>query len=336
MQKGAGMAEHEWTLDEWKTLQLKVIEQAKKCSTNPEARLQITRHARHVMRHYTTGFFIVSRFLPRVKRDDVELIYAAVRYPDEVVDTFDIPDSRKRELLDEWRNGYSSALRSGGLLPALERSTPPFVAAFSDLVQRHEIPEAYYESFLDAMEFDIAPQPFDSLDDLINGYIYGSAIVVGYFLTHVYGACSRDAFDDAMQSARNLGIGLQLTNFLRDIQDDARRGRVYLPTDILEAHGISHFNPSDERQQEQLRPVVKEMTHLADGYYEQSFQTLQAFHPDSRIAIKACIDIYRMLNTRIAESDLGIHHRESVPLMEKLKPLPSSKFWRIPLAYLLP
>ncbi len=186
------------------------------------------------------------------------------------------------------------------------------------------------------MEFDIAPRPFNTLDDLIDNYIYGSAIVVGYFLTHVYGAASPDAFDDAMQSAKNLGIGLQLTNFLRDIQDDAKRGRVYLPTDILEAYGIARFNPSDEQQQEQLRPVVKEMTRLADGFYEKSFQTLNAFHPDSRIAIKACIDVYRMLNTRIADSDLGIHHRESVPLVEKLKPLPASKFWRIPLAYLLP
>ncbi|WP_168441864.1 phytoene/squalene synthase family protein [Pontiella desulfatans] len=288
------------------------------------------------MRHYTTGFFIVSRFLPKVKRDDVELIYAAVRYPDEVVDTFKISDDHKKKLLAEWRNGYRAALKPGGILPALGGDVPPFVAAFSDLVQRHEIPVEYYESFLDAMEFDIAPRPFDSLEDLIGGYIYGSAIVVGYFLTHVYGACAPDAFDDAMQSARDLGIGLQLTNFLRDIQDDARRGRVYLPTDILEAHGISAFNPSDEQQQEQLRPVVKEMTQLADGYYEKSFQTLNAFHPDSRIAIKACIDVYRMLNTRIADSGLGIHHRESVPLVEKLKPLPTSKFWRIPLAYLLP
>lgn len=330
------MAEHEWTLEEWNQLQKTVSADADQCSSAAEAQKTITRHARHVMRHYTTGFFIVSRFLPKIKRDDVELIYAAVRYPDEVVDTFDISNDRKRELLDEWRNAYRTALESPDLNTSLHNNPPPFVAAFSDLVKRHHIPTAYYESFLDAMQFDIAPRPFKTLDDLIDNYIYGSAIVVGYFLTHVYGASSSDAFDDAMQSAKNLGIGLQLTNFLRDIQDDARRGRVYLPTDILEAHGITPFNPSDKQQQEQLRPVIKEMTHLADGYYEQSFQTLNAFHPDSRIAIKACIDVYRMLNNRIANSDLGIHHRESVPLMDKLKPLPSSKLWRIPLAYLAP
>ena len=330
------MAEHEWTLEDWEHLQGTVAADANRCSSDLAARRVITRHARHVMRRYTTGFFIVSRFLPKVKRDDVELIYAAVRYPDEIVDTFDIPDSRKENLLTEWRNGYAATLRSPDLLNALKIDVHPFVAAFSELVKRHQIPQEYYPSFLDAMQFDIAPRPFETLDELIDGYIYGSAIVVGYFLTYVYGASSPAAFDDAMLSAKNLGIGLQLTNFLRDIQDDARRGRVYLPTDILEAHGITAFNPSDAGQQEQLRPVIKEMTQLAEDYYEQAFQTLDAFHPDSRIAIKACIDVYRMLNTRIADSDLGIHHRERVPLLEKLKPLPASKFWRIPLAYLLP
>jgi phytoene synthase len=330
------MAKHEWSLSEWKDLEVRVKRDVDACRTDTDAREKIIRHARHVMRHYTTGFFIVSRFLPKAKRDDVELIYAAVRYPDEVVDTFDISNDQKLELLTEWRSGYAAAMQTESICESLKNDTPPFVASFADLVKRHDIPEAYYQAFLDAMQFDIAPQPFETLDDLINGYIYGSAIVVGYFLTHVYGASSPQAFDDAMESAKNLGIGLQLTNFLRDVQDDARRGRIYLPMELVRAHGIKEFNPENKQQQVVLKDVVKEMTRMADDYYEKSFQTLNAFHPDSRIAIKACIDVYRMLNTRIAESDLGINHRESVPIMEKLKPLPASKFWRIPLAYLLP
>jgi hypothetical protein len=105
---------------------------------------------------------------------------------------------------------------------------------------------------------------------------------------------------------------------------------------MLAAQNIDDFHPEDPVQQDLLRPVIREMTQQADQYYEKSFRTLNAFHPDSRIAIKACIDVYRMLNTRIAESERGINHRESVPIMEKLRPLPASKIWRIPLAYLLP
>jgi phytoene synthase len=330
------MAEHEWSLAEWNDLESQVRRETVACVSDSAARKKIVRHARHVMRHYTTGFFIVSRFLPKAKRDDVELIYAAVRYPDEVVDTFDIPDGHKLELITRWRNGYTLAMESESIRAVPGKDIHPFVGAFADLVKRHNIPMPYYESFLDAMQFDISPKPFETMDELIDGYIYGSAIVVGYFLTHVYGASSPRAFEDAMDSAKNLGIGLQLTNFLRDVQDDARRGRIYLPMELVRSHGIHHFNPEDPEQQTQLKPVVREMTQLADAYYEKSLRTLNAFHPDSRIAIKACIDVYRMLNTRIAESESGINHRESVPMIEKLKPLPASKFWRIPLAYLRP
>lgn len=328
------MNSSEWSLSEWTSCEAVLKGKLHISRSDEENRNKITRQARRVMRHYTTGFFIVSRFLPKKKRDDVELIYAAVRYPDEVVDTFDIPDKQKYELLQQWRDGYEKALNQPSLSGALKEEVPPFVASFSDLVKRHAIPEDYYRSFLDAMAFDIAPRPFKTLDDLIEGYIYGSAIVVGYFLTHVYGASSESAFTDAMQSARNLGIGLQLTNFLRDVKDDANRGRLYLPEDILLAHGIDHCDPHDPEQAKALKEVVHELAGIANDYYNRSFETLDAFNPDSRIAIKACIDVYRMLNQRIANSDRGIDHRESVPMSEKLKPLPASKYWRIPLAYL--
>jgi phytoene synthase len=324
----------EWSLSKWMSLDAVLKDKLRASRHDAKSREIITVHARRVMRHYTTGFFIVSRFLPKAKRNDVELIYAAVRYPDEVVDTFDIPNEQKYGLLQQWRDGYEKALSQPSLSGALKEDVPPFIASFSDLVKRHAIPEVYYRSFLDAMAFDIAPRPFKALDDLIEGYIYGSAIVVGYFLTHVYGASSATAFSDAMDSARNLGIGLQLTNFLRDVKDDANRGRLYLPQDMLLAHGIERFDPQDHEQQDALKEVVHELAGIANGYYDRSFESLDAFCPDSRIAIKACIDVYRMLNQRIADSGLGIDHRESVPMAEKLKPLPASKYWRIPMAYL--
>jgi phytoene/squalene synthetase len=207
------MAEHEWSLAEWEALEYRLRKELGNHRGDREAQRIITRKARRVMRHYTTGFFIVSRFLPKHKRDDVELIYAAVRYPDEVVDTFDIPAEQQCKLLQHWRISYERAMKQSTLQEALQNNIPPFVAAFSDLVKRHGIPEPYYQSFLQAMEFDIAPKPFQTLENLIDDYIYGSAIVVGYFLTHVYGPSSTHAFEDAMASARNLGIGLQLTNF---------------------------------------------------------------------------------------------------------------------------
>jgi phytoene synthase len=127
-----------------------------------------------------------------------------------------------------------------------------------------------------------------------------------------------------------------LTNFLRDVAEDQRRGRVYLPQDLLRQAGIERMNATDPAQLVPLNQVLGHLTALTEEYYNRSEATLDAFNPDSRVAIRACIDVYRQLNRQIATSPRGILHRESVPMREKFRVLPSSKYWRLPLAFLRP
>jgi phytoene synthase len=286
------------------------------------------------MRAYTTSFFIVSRFLPAAKRAEVEAVYAAVRYPDEVVDTFPLADAERRTLLDRWEEGYETGLASSSLEEALRGGAPCFLAAFTKVVRERRIPAEHYRAFLDAMRRDIDPRPFETLEDLIENYIYGSAVVVGFFLTHVYGARDESEFGRALRSARALGIALQLTNFLRDVAEDQRRGRVYLPQEMLREAGVSELDARDERQRPALGLVLRRLARVADDYYAAARADLDAFSPDCRPAIHACINVYSRLNKRIADNSRGISHRESVPLREKFGVLPPSKYWRIPLAYL--
>jgi phytoene synthase len=294
----------------------------------------IVREARAVLRTYSTSFFIVTRFLPAAKRSQVEVIYAAVRYPDEVVDTFPISSKQRTARIEEWLNWYEQALRRRSLKDALEAGTPCFAAAFARVAQERGIPAEHYRAFLEAMKMDIHPSRFATLDDLIEFYIYGSAIVVGYFLTYVYGAERKEDFDRALLSARDLGIALQLTNFLRDVAEDQRRGRIYLPQDMLQEEGIENLDTTDPRQHSALNRVLARLTAISEQYYDRSLANLDAFAADSRTAIRACIDVYRQLNQRIAQSPRGVLHRESVPAKEKFKALPPSKYWRLPLAYL--
>ena len=294
----------------------------------------VVRQARAVLRSYSTSFFIVTRFLPPFKCDRVEAIYAAVRYPDEIVDAFPLIPAQRTLLLDQWAAAYEAALDARSFRESLAGGAPCFVAGFAQVVREAGIPPQHYRSFLEAMRMDVHPRRFETLGDLIDAYIYGSAIVVGYFLTYVYGSTTPADFERALKSARDLGIALQLTNFLRDVAEDQRRGRVYLPQDLLKAAGIDRMDAGDPRQQPALNQVLRQLTAVADDYYGASLADLDAFHPDSRIAIRACIDVYRQLNRRIADNPRGIMHRESVPLTQKFKVLPASKYWRLPLAYL--
>ncbi len=322
-----------WTEAEWRALEKSVRDLALKMR---EADMHefVVRACRRVMRSYTTSFFIVSRFLPRAKRDDVESIYAAVRYPDEVVDSFPLSADERDARLAGWEHAYETALKTGGLRESLERNVPVFLAPFVEVVKRRGIPPDYYRSFLQAMRLDMRPRLFETLTDLIDSYIYGSAIVVGYFLTYAYGASEPGRFDEAMESARDLGIALQLTNFLRDVAEDQRRGRVYLPRDLLRAEGIEKPDALDPNQHEALGRVVRKMADAAASHYAKSEARLDAFAPDCRVAIRACIAVYGQLNERIRRSERGITFRESVPFRDKWRVLPVSKYWRIPWAYL--
>ena len=80
--------------------------------------------------------------------------------------------------------------------------------------------------------------------------------------------------------------------------------------------------------------MVRRLAAVAEDFYARARTGLDAFAPDCRLAIHACIGVYGRLNERIARSERGVRHRESVPLGEKLSVLPPSKYWRIPLAYL--
>ncbi len=327
-----------WTLDYWQQLEADTCKRALQVKTDEEAWRVVVRRARKVLRSYSTSFFIVTRFLPPAKRAQVEAIYAAVRYPDEIVDTFKISAPEKNQRLDSWEMQYEVALSVNSMRERLRLGVPCFVACFAEVVLHAAIPPEYYRSFMAAMRHDVTPRRFETLNDLIDSYIYGSAIVVGYFLAYVYGPATGDQqgtdFARAIRSSKELGIALQLTNFLRDVAEDQKRGRLYLPLDMLRAEGIYEPDATDPKQQQAFDRVLKTLTAISEDYYAKSYADLDAFAPDCRTAIHACINVYRELNQQIETSPRGILHRESVPMRRKFQVLPSSKYWRLPLAYL--
>ncbi len=322
-----------WSREEWERIEQETSRRALAAASEDECWEVLTRQARAVMRTYSTSFFIVTRFLPPAKRAQVEAIYAAVRYPDEIVDTFPLTQTQRETLLAEWEERYVAALRAETIRESLEAGAPCFIAGFAEVVRRTDIPREHYRAFLDAMRLDVWPRWFETLDDLIESYVYGSAIVVGYFLTHVYGSPTPGDFNRALRGARDLGVALQLTNFLRDVAEDQRRGRVYLPQAMLRDEGIEEMDAADSEQWPAINRVLRKLAAITEEHYERALTHLDAFNADSRVAIRACIDVYRQLNARVADNPNGILHRESVPMSEKFRVLPASKYWRLPLAY---
>ena len=324
----------EWTPSEWGNFEESYLNDLKSSSgTSLDVAVKFSRK---VLKTHSTSFFIVTRFLPKFMRDEVELVYGSVRFPDEIVDSFDIKNYEKKELLSNWRNKYRLALESGSFEDSINKDVPILLAGFTEVVKKYSIPSSYYESFLDAMELDVEPREFEDTDDLINNYVYGSAIVVGYFLAYVYGSSQIDNFEETLKSSKELGIALQLTNFIRDINEDLKRGRVYIPKTILNNNGIDlkNYDNNVNQNTSSINAARMELASIANKYYKESEKGIESFSPESRIAIKACIELYGKLNDRIISRGNDIKTRESLSWSEKLGALPSSKYWKLPIAYL--
>ena len=324
----------EWTPNEWGNFEESYLNDLKSSSANS---LDVAvKFSRKVLKTHSTSFFIVTRFLPKFMRDEVELVYGSVRFPDEIVDSFDIKNYEKKELLSNWRNKYRLALESGSFEDSINKDVPILLAGFTEVVKKYSIPSSYYESFLDAMELDVEPRNFENTDDLIDNYVYGSAIVVGYFLAYVYGSSQNNNFKETLKSSKELGIALQLTNFIRDINEDLKRGRIYIPKTILKNNGIELKNYANNVNQNttSINSARMELASIANKYYKESEKGIESFSPDSRVAIKACIELYGKLNERIISRGNDIKVRESLSWSEKLGALPSSKYWKLPMAYL--
>lgn len=325
---------NEWTEQQWNKFNTSLRDKALNAKSEEQAWEELVRGARKIMRNYTSSFFIVTRFLPVKKRQKVEAIYAAVRYPDEIVDTFKISNPEKILQLNLWSQQYEKALQGKKIKELLQQNIPPLLVGFTRVVQESEIPHHYYRAFLDAMRFDVEPVVYTNMDDLIDSYIYGSAIVVGYFLAYVYGSRTLKDFPQALDASKDLGIALQLTNFMRDIADDKKRTRIYIPLDLLKQAEIQTEEVFAESSKAKLKSVVNQILDIAEDYYSKAQSKINVFAKDSQTAIQACIDVYRQLNHQIKFNKDAIINRQSVPLIRKFRVLPMSKYWRLPAAYL--
>lgn len=147
-----------WSFDDWKQLEARTCHRALKAESDDKAWTIISEQSRHVLRSYSTSFFIVTRFLPPAERAKVEAIYAAVRYPDEIVDTFDLSGFEQYKLLSNWKMHYEVALSVESIRERLKLGVLCFVASFAQVVREAEIPPEYYLAVLSAMRHDVNPR----------------------------------------------------------------------------------------------------------------------------------------------------------------------------------
>jgi squalene synthase HpnD len=208
-----------------------------------------------------TSFYWAMRLLPRDRRDGMYAIYAFCREVDDIADDTG-PPAPKQAALATW-HAEIDALYAG-------RPRQLVARALLDPVERYRLRRADFHAVIDGMEMDAAEDiraPDLGTLDLYCGRVAGA---VGHLSVHVFG----DVSPAAHSVADHLGRALQLTNILRDLDEDARRGRLYLPREILERHGIASTDPLKVLRHPALPAACRELAALALGHFDEAAQAM--------------------------------------------------------------
>ena len=319
--------ENLWDYKEWQDLESNVSRKILNSKDQKEAFQIGKKMGKKILKNYSNSFFTVTRFLPKEKRDLVEIIYASVRYPDEIVDTFSMSNKKKNQLLDSWKEDFLASRTFSSITKSVDSGIPTILSCYRKAAVEKSIPDEYYISFIEAMRKDIEVSEYKKMEDLIDGYVYGSAIVVGYFLAYIYGPEEGYSVEDLLTPSKDLGIALQLTNFARDVYEDYFRGRFYAPTELLR-------KPTSEDELENyILSARKILANEAEKWYSKAESGMNYFASDSQIAIKTCLELFRKLNNKILLQDMPLDHRYSLSTKDKFSFLPLNKFWKLILLY---
>jgi phytoene synthase len=266
-------------------------------------------HCRQINRHYGKTYYFSSRLFPAHLRPAVHALYAWVRYPDEWVDNpGGLSLAAQREKLHEWRDATADALKTG-------YSYHPVLAAWADAARRHEVSFTPMRDFLDAMEMDLTVTRYETFDDL-QRYTWGSASVVGLMMCRLIGATD----ERAVPYAADLGLAMQMTNFLRDVGEDWReRGRIYLPLEDLRRFNVSESDIADGRLSDNFCALVRWEAERTRALYARADDGFGFIPDEGRLPVRMARVLYARILDKIEQNRCDVLSRRArVPTWEKL------------------
>ncbi|MFB3777255.1 MAG: phytoene/squalene synthase family protein [Bryobacteraceae bacterium] len=254
-------------------------------------------YSRRVARRRARNFYYSFVLLGKREHDAMCALYAFLRYCDDIADDCPTGPDKAQDLLARWRTDLEDALagRSG---------SHPVWPAFLWALEQYRIPHEYFRSMIDGVESDLAPRDFRTFPELYQ-YCYQVASVAGLSVIHILGYDS----PQALELAEKCGIAFQLTNIIRDIREDAERGRLYLPAEDLARFAVDRDDLLAGRAGEGFRALLRFEAARAMEYYRQSAPLVGMVTKRNRASLRALIEIYRRLLEKIERSGFNVWNR---------------------------
>jgi len=257
---------------------------------------------------HSKSFYFASGLLPEEKRSAVRALYAFCRTVDDIVD--ESSDNERESRLDYWRGMVEHASFSHNDLVA---------AAWADTLARYHIPRHYALQLIDGVNRDLFQPRYRTFEELTT-YCYSVASTVGLMSMYIIGFKNNKAVPYAIK----LGVALQMTNILRDVGEDYRNGRLYLPREELAYYGIREQDIAESRVTDNWRQFMKFQIERTRQLYAESWDGVKMLEREGQLAIGAASIFYQGILDEIEKNDYDVFtRRASLSAMDKIGKIPA-------------
>ena len=266
------------------------------------------KHTEVITADHSKSFYFASALLPEEKRSAVRALYAFCRTVDDIVD--ESTDAERESRLDYWRRMVETGSHADNDLVA---------AAWADTLTRYHIPRHYALQLIDGVNRDLFQARYQTFDELAT-YCYGVASTVGLMSMYIVGFKNNTAVPYAIK----LGVALQMTNILRDVGEDYRNGRLYLPREELAFHGIREQDIAEGRVTDNWRQFMKFQIERTRHLYKDSWEGVKLLEREGQLAIGAASVFYQGILDDIEKHDYDVFtRRASLSAMGKISRIPA-------------
>jgi phytoene synthase len=246
-------------------------------------------------------YYLATLLLPPAKRPYVHALYGFARYADEIVDDLasTLTDAEKADWLIGWGERFLKEVEAGG-------SEHPVSRAVVDTVRRWDIPLGLFEDFLTSMRMDLTVTDYPTYQDLMV-YVWGSAAVIGLQMVPVLEPTVPREI--AEPYAADLGVAFQLSNFIRDVGEDLRRGRVYLPGEDLALFGVDRERLARGVVDAPIRRLLAFEIARTRELYRSAGPGVRLLDPTSRDCMLTAIRLYGGILDEVERADYQVLDR---------------------------
>ncbi len=238
------------------------------------------------------SFYKSFSMLPKENRKAVWAIYAFCRTVDDIVDEGSDPVRQLALFKQEFDNFLAGNFDVDN----------PMWLALSDVFKNYDMDDEAYASMIAGQEMDLLRKRYKTVDDVLE-YSYHVASSVGLMLLPVLAPGKTEVLKEG---AIALGYAMQITNILRDIDEDFQMGRVYLPAELMVKYKLDENDLHEKTVTPSFVAVWEEMADLAEYYYQKSFETINEYPLSSRIPVKGAGLVYREILTTIRKKDYNV------------------------------